>query len=204
MSTDAALVRLQQVRETVASCTACVLHETRKLTVFDSGSHAAELMIVGEGPGADEDRKGEPFVGDAGRMLNEMLASIGFTRAEVYVANVVKCRPPENRKPKPDEVRACLGFLEQQIEQVRPKVILALGATAVSTLLRTKTGITQLRGKWQEYKGTSASAGYLRIDVMPTFHPAYLLRVPDGKREVWQDMKAVAEKLGRPVSMGAQ
>jgi uracil-DNA glycosylase len=204
MGTDTALVRLHQIRESVASCTACVLHETRKLTVFDSGSHAAKLMIVGEGPGADEDRKGEPFVGDAGRVLNEMLASIRLTRADVYVANVVKCRPPENRKPKPDEVKACRGYLEEQIELVRPKVILALGATAVSTLLRTKTGITQLRGKWQEYKGTSVSAGYLRVDVMPTFHPAYLLRVPEGKHEVWQDMKAVAEKLGHSTSKGAQ
>lgn len=145
-------------------------------------------MFIGEGPGADEDRQGLAFVGKAGQLLTRIIEAMGFTREQVFIGNIVKCRPPGNRTPFPDEMAACLPFLEEQIQLLKPRVIVALGATAVRGLLGLEMGITRLRGKWLSYRG---------IDVMPTFHPAYLLRNPAGKKEVWEDMKAVLERLGR-------
>jgi DNA polymerase len=157
--------------------------------VFSRGTGTSGLCFVGEGPGADEDAQGQPFVGLAGQLLDRMIAAMGFSRDEIYVCNIVKCRPPENRKPEPDEMAACRPFLEQQLELVAPQVIVALGATAVQGLLGTTEGITRLRGRWKLYRG--------RIAVMPTFHPAYLLRNPKAKREVWEDLQAVLRQMGR-------
>jgi DNA polymerase len=183
--------RLSVIAGEVATCTACRLHEERTQTVFARGTGKAGLCFVGEGPGADEDAQGYPFVGKAGQLLDRMIAAMGFERDEVYVANVVKCRPPNNRKPNDDEMAACLPYLERQLEILQPEVIVALGATAVQGLLGTTEGITRLRGKWKLYKG--------RIAVMPTFHPAYLLRNPAAKRDVWTDLQAVLRQMGRPV-----
>ncbi len=178
------------LRELVVRCARCRLAETRTQTVFSRGQGTSGLCFVGEGPGLDEDARGEPFVGLAGQLLDRMIAAMGFSRDEVYVCNIVKCRPPENRKPKPDEMAACRPFLEQQLELVAPQVIVALGATAVQGLLDTTEGITRLRGRWKLYRG--------RIAVMPTFHPAYLLRNPSAKRQVWEDLQAVLRQMGRP------
>ncbi len=145
-------------------------------------------MFVGEGPGADEDRQGEPFVGRAGQLLTKMIEAMGFRREEVYIANVVKCRPPENRDPEPDEIEACEPFLKAQIAAVRPRVIVALGRFAVQTLLRDTTPVSRLRGKWREYQG---------VKLMPTFHPAYLLRNPAEKRKAWEDLQRVMKEFGR-------
>ncbi|MEB2311186.1 MAG: uracil-DNA glycosylase [Sorangiineae bacterium] len=182
---------LAELEREVASCTRCALSETRTQTVFARGTGASGLCFVGEGPGAEEDREGMPFVGPAGQLLDRMIAAMGLGRDEVYVCNIVKCRPPNNRKPLPDEMAACRPHLERQLEYLAPTVIVALGATAVQGLLGTTEGITRLRGKWKLYKG--------RIAVMPTFHPAYLLRVPAAKREVWEDLQAVLRQLGRPL-----
>jgi uracil-DNA glycosylase len=180
---------LAEVARVVASCTRCRLAATRTQTVFARGTGTSRLCFVGEGPGADEDAQGEPFVGLAGQLLDRMIQAMGFSRDEVYVCNIVKCRPPENRKPDPDEMAACRPFLETQLELVAPEVIVALGATAVQGLLGTTEGITRLRGRWKLYQG--------RIAVMPTFHPAYLLRNPKAKREVWEDLQAVLRQMGR-------
>lgn len=182
---------LELLAAQVSECAACGLHSARKQTVFARGTGSSGLCLVGEGPGADEDEQGLPFVGAAGQLLDKMIEAMGFTRDEVYVANIVKCRPPNNRKPAPDEMAECLRYLEQQIAVVGPEVIVALGATAVQGLLGTTEGITRIRGKWKLYKG--------RIAVMPTFHPAYLLRTPSAKREVWADLQSVLRQMGRPV-----
>ncbi len=174
----------------MAGCTACRLHETRSNTVFARGTGSSGLCFVGEGPGADEDAQGVPFVGKAGQLLDRMIAAMGFSVDEVYVCNIVKCRPPKNRKPQPDEIAACRGYLEQQLDLIAPSVIVALGATAVQGLLGTTEGITRLRGRWKLYRG---------VAVMPTFHPAYLLRSPGAKRDVWNDLQAVLRQMGRPI-----
>lgn len=181
--------QLELVAAEVRECVACGLHAARTQTVFARGTGSAGLCFVGEGPGADEDAQGEPFVGAAGQLLDKMIEAMGFSRDEVYVANIVKCRPPKNRKPEPDEMAQCLPYLERQLAILSPEVIVALGATAVQGLLGTSEGITRLRGKWKLYKG--------RIAVMPTFHPAYLLRTPSAKREVWADLQAVLRQMGR-------
>lgn len=183
--------RLAVIQNEVAACTTCRLHETRTQTVFARGNGSVGLCFVGEGPGADEDAQGFPFVGKAGQLLDRMIEAMGFSRDDVYVANIVKCRPPDNRKPEADEMAACIGYLERQLDIIQPEVIVALGATAVQGLLGTTEGITRLRGKWKLYKG--------RIAVMPTFHPAYLLRVPTAKRDVWNDLQTVLRQMGRPV-----
>lgn len=184
------IVRLAALADEVAGCKKCRLCEQRTQTVFSRGNPRAELCFVGEGPGADEDARGEPFVGKAGQLLDRMIAAMGFSRDEVYVCNIVKCRPPGNRKPEPDEVAACSPYLVEQLALVAPKVIVALGATAVEGLLGSLNGgITRTRGQWRLYKGA--------IPVMPTFHPAYLLRNPAAKREVWADLQAVLAHLGR-------
>jgi DNA polymerase len=176
------------VRRDLGECTRCRLHQGRTQIVFGVGSPHARLMFVGEGPGADEDARGEPFVGRAGKKLDEMIASIGLKREQVYIANVVKCRPPGNREPDPEEVATCSPFLFQQIAAIRPKVIVTLGAPATRTLLDTRVGITRLRGTWHEYAG---------IPVMPTFHPAYLLRAytAENRRKVWEDIRAARARL---------
>lgn len=180
---------LKGIASEVAVCTQCPLHKTRTRTVPGQGSTTPEIMFIGEGPGYDEDQQGLAFVGRAGQLLTKIIEAMGLTRDQVFIGNIVKCRPPENRKPLPDEMNACLPYLRTQIELLKPKIIVALGATAVQGLLQIETiGITKLRGQWMSYQG---------IDLMPTFHPAYLLRNPPAKKEVWEDMKAVLAKLGR-------
>jgi DNA polymerase len=182
--------RLAALDAEVRGCTRCRLHETRTQTVFARGSAENGVCFVGEGPGADEDRQGYPFVGAAGQLLDKMIAAMGLQRDEVYVCNVVKCRPPGNRKPMPDEMEACAPYLSEQLELIDPKMIVALGATATTGLLGLTLNITRLRGQWRLYKG--------KVPVMPTFHPSYLLRQPDAKRLVWQDLLKVLERLGLP------
>lgn len=177
---------LQVVRDELGECTRCKLHATRKKIVYGAGSANAKLVFVGEGPGADEDTAGEPFVGKAGELLTKMIQAMGFERGDVYIANVVKCRPPNNRDPEPEEVAACQPFLEKQLQAIQPQVIVTLGKHAAHALLEKKTAITRLRGTWQTYRGTK---------LMPTFHPAYLLRDPTQKRVVWDDLKAVLKEL---------
>jgi uracil-DNA glycosylase len=172
-------------------CVKCgELSRCRHSVVFGVGSSRAEIMFVGEAPGHDEDLQGEPFVGRAGELLTKIIAAMGCRREDVYIANVLKCRPPQNRTPLPDEVTNCLPYLLSQIELIKPKVIVALGATAVRSLLDVQLGITKMRGHWYTFRD---------IPIMPTFHPAYLLRNPPAKKEVWEDMKAVLAKLGREV-----
>lgn len=179
---------LEQVRAVLGDCRRCGLCATRTKLVFGVGNPAAELVFVGEGPGADEDRAGEPFVGKAGQLLTRMIEAMGFRRDQVYICNVVKCRPPGNRNPLPDEIAACEPFLRGQLAAIRPQAIVALGKFAAQTLLRTDTPITRLRGTWQSYEG---------IPLMPTFHPAYLLRSPHEKAKAWSDLKQVLARLGR-------
>lgn len=180
--------RLEEVREELGECTRCKLAAGRQKIVFGVGNPSARLMFVGEGPGAEEDARGEPFVGRAGKKLDEMIQAIGLQRSDVYIANIVKCRPPGNRDPQPDEVGTCAPFLHKQIEAIRPRVIVTLGSPATKTLLDTKVGITKLRGSWHEYAG---------IPVMPTFHPAYLLRAytMENRTKVWEDLKAARSRM---------
>ena len=180
----------------VQACTKCALHIERKQTVFARGNGSSGLCFVGEGPGADEDEQGSPFVGLAGQLLDKMIAAMGIERDDVYVCNIVKCRPPKNRTPEPEEMSACMPYLSEQLSLIEPQVIVALGKTAVQGLFGTAEGITRIRGRWRLYQG--------RIAVMPTFHPAYLLRTPSAKREVWADLQLVLKHLGRalPVKGG--
>jgi DNA polymerase len=181
---------LAALREHIGDCQRCKLAGGRTTLVFGVGNPTAALMFVGEGPGRDEDLQGEPFVGRAGQLLTEIITKgMKMRRQDVYIANVIKCRPPENRNPEPDEIAACLPFLARQIDLVQPRVIVALGTFAAQTLLDVKTPITRLRGVWQDYRG---------VKVMPTFHPAYLLRNPGDKRLVWADIKLVMAELGLP------
>jgi DNA polymerase len=178
---------LTAIRADLGDCTRCKLHALgRRQIVFGVGNPNADLMFVGEAPGADEDIQGEPFVGRAGQLLTKIIEAIGMKREDVYIANVIKCRPPGNRNPQPDEVEQCEPFLFRQIDTIKPKVIVALGKFAAQSLLRTSDPITRLRGR--EYK-------YRDAILMPTYHPAYLLRTPSAKREVWEDMKRVRALL---------
>jgi len=177
---------LDDIRNDLGDCTRCKLHSGRTTLVFGAGNPDAALMFVGEGPGRDEDLQGVPFVGRAGQLLTKIIASIGLTRDEVYIANVVKCRPPSNRNPEPDEVHTCEPFLFRQLDTIQPKVVVALGAFAVRTLLRTDQAISRLRGQVYDYRGAK---------LVPTFHPAFLLRSPDRRRDVWEDMKKVRALL---------
>ncbi len=179
---------LQDVRSDLGDCTRCGLARTRRKLVFGAGSAEADLMFVGEAPGADEDIQGLPFVGRAGQLLTRIIQAIDLEREQVYIANILKCRPPENRDPLPHEVESCEPFLFRQIEAIRPLIAVALGKYAAQTLLRTKTPITRLRGTFVEFRG---------LLLMPTFHPSYLLRNPSAKREVWEDMKKVRDELRR-------
>ena len=178
---------LAAIRADIGDCTRCKLHTLgRRQIVFGVGNPNADLMFVGEAPGADEDLQGEPFVGRAGQLLTKIIEAIGMTREDVYIANVIKCRPPGNRNPEPDEVEQCEPFLFRQIDTIKPKVIVALGKFAAQSLLRTSDPITRLRGR--EFK-------YRDAVLMPTYHPAYLLRTPSAKRDVWEDMKRVKALL---------
>jgi DNA polymerase len=168
------------VRAELGDCTRCGLSRHRTRIVFGTGNPKAVLMFVGEGPGQEEDLAGEPFVGAAGQLLNKIIEAIRLRREDVYIANVVKCRPPDNRTPEPDEIETCSPFLQRQIAAVRPRFICTLGACAAQALLRTRTPISRLRGRFHVLDG---------MRVLPTFHPAYLLRNPEHKREVWEDMK---------------
>jgi DNA polymerase len=181
---------LDAVRMDIGDCTRCKLHALgRRQIVFGVGNPSADLMFVGEAPGADEDVQGIPFVGRAGQLLTKIIEAISLRREDVYIANVIKCRPPENRNPDPDEVETCEPFLFQQIDAVRPRVIVALGTFAAKTLLKTTDSISRLRGRVFEYRGAK---------LIPTFHPAFLLRSPDRKRDVWEDMKKVRALLQQP------
>lgn len=178
---------LDELRAAIGDCQRCKLCSGRTNIVFGVGNPHAKLLFVGEGPGRDEDLQGEPFVGRAGQLLTDIITrGIGIKREDVYICNVVKCRPPENRNPEPDEVAACEPFLKKQIDLVRPEIIVALGKFAVQTLLQSKVPITKLRGNWHRYHG---------IKLMPTFHPAYLLRNPADKKLVWEDIKKVIKEM---------
>ena len=179
---------IEEIRLDIGNCTRCPLHEGRTKIVHSTGNLQADLMFVGEAPGADEDAQGIPFVGRSGQLLNKIIESIGLKREDVFVGNINRCRPPGNRAPTLPEAKTCKPFLLREIQIVRPKVIVVLGNTACQNLLETKIGITKLRGEFQDYFG---------VKVMPTFHPAYLLRDPSKKREVWEDMKKVRDELNK-------
>jgi uracil-DNA glycosylase len=187
---------LKLIREDIGECTRCRLHKGRTNLVFGVGSVNAELMFVGEGPGADEDAQGEPFVGRAGQLLNNMISAMGLKREDVYIANVVKCRPPGNRTPEKDECDTCSPFLLRQIDVIRPKVIVALGAVAAKNLLAMNDSMANLRGRWYDFRDSK---------LLVTYHPAYLLRDPRQKKEAWKDLQMVMKYLGleppkKPVS----
>jgi uracil-DNA glycosylase family 4 len=184
---SSAALRLQQLAEAVRDCRQCRLHQGRTQVVFGTGNPDADLVFVGEAPGQDEDLQGEPFVGHAGQLLTRIIEAIGLTRAQVYILNVIKCRPPGNRNPLPDEVAACRPILQAQLACLQPRVICALGTFAAQTLLQTEVSISRLRGRFHRLGD---------IPVMPTYHPAYLLRNPQGKRAVWDDMQQIQHLLG--------
>jgi uracil-DNA glycosylase len=179
---------LEEVREELGDCRRCKLHSTRTNIVFGTGSPRARLVFVGEGPGRDEDLQGQPFVGLAGQLLTKIIQAIQLTREEVYIANIIKCRPPGNRNPEPDEIKSCEPFLRKQLEAIRPRLICALGTFAAQTLLKTEERISLLRGRFHAYQG---------IPLMPTYHPAFLLRNPNSKRDVWEDMKKIKKEYDR-------
>jgi uracil-DNA glycosylase family 4 len=177
---------LEDIAADLADCQRCRLARERKNIVFGEGNPRARLVFVGEGPGFEEDRQGIPFVGAAGQLLTRIIEAIKLSRSQVYICNVIKCRPPGNRNPEPDEIQTCFPFLERQIAAIQPDFICALGTFAAQTLLKTGTPISRLRGRFHNYQG---------IKVLPTYHPAYLLRNPDKKREVWEDMKMLMKEL---------
>ena len=184
---------LSVIQNEVRACTACGLHATRTQTVFSRGHAYAPIVFVGEGPGHDEDQQGLPFVGRAGQLLDKIIDAMGLARDDVYICNVVKCRPPNNRTPAPDEMSACGGFLVRQIEAMHPMVLVALGKTAASFLLNTTEPMAKIRNRWHTWN---------KVPLLVTWHPAYLLRQPSAKRDTWDDMKRVLERLGRPVPAG--
>jgi uracil-DNA glycosylase family 4 len=187
---------LDEVRRELGDCKRCKLHRTRRTIVFGEGNEMAKLMLIGEGPGFDEDLQGRPFVGKAGQLLTRILHSIHFQREDIYITNIIKCRPPQNRNPEPDEINSCNPFLMKQIHAIQPKIICALGTFSAQTLLKTGAKITALRGRFHDMAG---------IKIFPTYHPAYLLRNPERKREVWEDMKQISQwmketdELAQPV-----
>src|SRR5689334_6524342 len=178
---------LKVIREDIGDCTRCRLHKGRTNLVFGVGNVNADLMFVGEGPGADEDAQGEPFVGRAGQLLNNMISAMGLKRSDVYIANVVKCRPPQNRTPEKDECDTCLPFLMRQIDVIKPKVIVALGAVAAKNLLAISDSMSNLRGRWYDFRESK---------LLVTYHPAYLLRDPRQKKEAWKDLQMAMKYLG--------
>jgi uracil-DNA glycosylase len=193
--TDPALL-LRMIREDLGDCTRCPLHKQgRKQIVFGVGNPHAELMFIGEAPGADEDQQGEPFVGRAGQLLNNMIKAMGIQREDVYIANIIKCRPPGNRTPERDECETCSPFLMRQIAAIKPKVIVALGAVAAKTLLAVNAPMSELRGRWFDFRGTKLAV---------TYHPAFLLRDPRQKKETWKDLQMVMKDLGLTVPTKAE
>lgn len=184
---------LAKIEEQVKSCTKCRLHETRTQGVFARGRADSDLMFIGEGPGANEDKQGEPFVGRAGKLLDEMILAMGLARDEVYITNIVKSRPPNNRDPRSDEIEACWPYLERQIELVQPRIIMTLGKPASNTLLGRNSAMGKMRGQWFSYEG---------VPVLPTYHPAYLLRSPSQKKKVWDDLRQVILALHGQVTPG--
>ncbi|HMG53432.1 MAG TPA: uracil-DNA glycosylase [Kofleriaceae bacterium] len=186
---------LPQIRAELGECTRCKLHGTRRSIVFGVGAADTPLMFVGEAPGEQEDRRGEPFVGPAGQLLDRMIEAMGWTRASVYIANTTKCRPPNNRNPQPDELAQCMPFLHAQIAAIAPRIIVALGRPASNQLLGTDAPISALRGRFHDY--AQATSDGVSLKIMPTFHPAYLLRDPDKKRAAWSDLKLVMAELAR-------
>jgi uracil-DNA glycosylase family 4 len=191
-SSTLAKSELGALERVVSTCTLCPLHATRQNTVFGSGHQNARIMFVGEGPGADEDASGEPFVGRAGQLLTKMIEAMKMSRGDVYICNVVKCRPPQNRNPEPGEIASCLGYLREQIKLIDPQIIVALGAVAAKTLLNTEAPISSLRGSFHQ---SAETLGPKRYSVLPTFHPAYLLRNPEMKKEAWEDLQKVMLSL---------
>ena len=186
---------LERTREDLGECTRCRLHKGRNKIVFGQGNPRAELVFVGEGPGHDEDVQGLAFVGRAGKLLTQMIEAMGLQRDDVYICNVVKCRPPENRKPEDDEMATCSPFLFRQLEVIKPKAIVCLGATAAQALLKTKESISRYRGVWFDFRGAK---------LLATYHPAYLLRNPAAKADVWQDLKKVMALLGLKAKKASQ
>lgn len=191
---------LEEIQELLKDCSRCRLSEQRNRLVFGVGNPHAEILLVGEGPGHDEDLKGEPFVGRAGQLLDKILAAINLTRRDVYIANIVKCRPPENRVPLPDEVETCRPFLAAQILCINPRLTVSLGAPATNALLGNKQPITQIRGKFLTYRVPRPGQADWKGILLPTYHPAFLLRSPGRKRESWEDFKALREELQNPGS----
>ena len=185
-ASPASLPTLDHVREELGDCTRCKLHRTRTRIVFGVGNPKADLVFVGEAPGADEDAQGEPFVGRAGQLLTKIIEAMGMRREDVYICNILKCRPPNNRPPESDEILACQPFLLKQLQAIGPKFICTLGGPATQTLLQTKEPISRLRGKFSDFHG---------IPLLPTFHPAYLLRNPSEKKTVWEDMKLLIQRM---------
>lgn len=183
---------LEEIRQDLGDCQRCKLAKGRNKIVFGSGNPHARVVFVGEGPGREEDEQGVPFVGEAGRLLERILFAMGLERDQVYICNVIKCRPPQNRNPGEDEICACEPFLKRQLATIKPQVIVALGKFAAQTLLQQQTPISHLRGSWSAYQ---------EIPLMPTFHPAYLLRNPAGKRDVWEDMKSVMKRMAQEESV---
>jgi uracil-DNA glycosylase family 4 len=186
---------LERIREDLGECTRCRLHKQRNKIVFGAGNPRAELVFVGEGPGHDEDVQGLPFVGRAGKLLTQMIEAMGLRRDDVYICNVVKCRPPENRKPEDDEVATCSPYLFRQLEVIGPKAVVCLGATAAQALLKTKDSISRYRGQWFDFRGTK---------LLVTYHPAYLLRNPAAKGDVWKDLQKVMAYLGLKAKKASQ
>lgn len=182
-------VTLDTIQKDLGDCQRCGLCHERKHIVFGAGNPSARLVFIGEGPGRDEDLQGEPFVGAAGELLTRIIQAIKLTRDEVYIGNIVKCRPPQNRNPLPDEIATCLPFLKRQLDAIQPEFIVALGKVAAQTLLETDQAISRLRGRFYDYNG---------IRLLPTYHPAYLLRSPEKKRDVWEDMKLLMKEYGQP------
>ncbi len=178
---------LEGIQSEVSACMRCNLSKTRTQTVFGEGDSRARLVFVGEGPGYEEDQQGQPFVGAAGQLLTKIIQAMGLGREDVYICNIIKCRPPGNRNPQPEEIEACLPFLEHQLKVIQPEYICALGAVAAQTLLKTETPISRLRGRLHSFG---------KISLMPTFHPAYLLRNPDKKRDVWKDIQLLMREMG--------
>ncbi len=180
------ILTLHEIRKELGDCKRCKLHRTRRTIVFGEGNEKATLMFIGEGPGYDEDVQGRPFVGKAGQLLTKIIQAIHLQREDVYITNIIKCRPPQNRNPEPDEIERCSPFLMKQIQTIQPKIICALGTFSAQTLLNTNAKITSLRGKVYDLEG---------IRVIPTYHPAFLLRNPEKKKEVWEDMKKIQQLM---------
>ncbi|MBI5682838.1 MAG: uracil-DNA glycosylase [Deltaproteobacteria bacterium] len=188
LNIESGVLSLESIKEELGYCKRCNLYKTRTNIVFGVGNPNAKLIFVGEGPGEDEDLQGEPFVGKAGQLLTKIIEAMGLNRQDVYICNVVKCRPPQNRNPEHDEISACKPFLEKQIDTIKPQIIVALGNHAAQTILNTDRGITKIRGQFFYYRDN--------IKVMPTYHPSYLLRNESKKKEVWEDMQKVMAELG--------